>query len=621
MDIAVVDFETYYTQDYSLSVMQTDAYVLDPLFEVIGVSVKINDAPTEWFTGTHDEVRQFLHRVDWSKTAFLAHNTLFDGFIAAQRFGIRPKLWMDTLAMFRALHPSLPRHGVAAMAKFFGLPDKGEEVSKAKGMRRVDFTPGRLAGYGAYCVNDTEITYAAFKKMKDAFPVMEYALVDRNIRLFTEPLLELDLPKLQTYLHDVVAAKGALLAQSGVTREDLMSSNKFAKQLEALGVPPPTKISTRTGKQTYAFARTDEAMMELLEHDDPMVQALVSARLGHKTTLAETRAQKFIETAQRGKWPVYYNYWGAKTTGRFSGGNKINAANLPKRGKDKVLRQCIVAPKGYKIVAGDSSTIELRVNMAVSGQQDLLDKIVEYDRQGKAAVSDLYCDFASKLYNKLVPKRDPATGKEPRERTIGKIGELSLGYGAGAAAFQRMLRIQAGVSMPLDECEYVVNTYRNSHVKVKRLWNYFENTVIPAIHNGNVLTPIDINAWFLTTHNGFALPGHLGVVYDDLVRDPDGGWTYRMGGHRASLYGSKGVENVCQHGARHIVMWQLLRFATRYPVVMHTYDEIVSCVPEEHAADCAAYLLECLRTAPPWCRGVVPVNGEVYVGDNYGDLQ
>jgi hypothetical protein len=98
-----------------------------------------------------------------------------------------------------------------------------------------------------------------------------------------------------------------------------MSNPKLAEQLRALGVEPPMKISGRTGKETFAFAKADAAFTALLEHEDPNVQALVAARLGVKSTTAETRALRMLNTAQRGtgRFPVALNYWGAKTTGRL----------------------------------------------------------------------------------------------------------------------------------------------------------------------------------------------------------------------------------------------------------------------------------------------------------------
>ena len=67
---------------------------------------------------------------------------------------------------------------------------------------------------------------------------------------------------------------------------------------------PPMKTSPTTGKETFAFAKSDEAFKALLEHEDVRVQALVNARLGNKSTLEETRTQRFIDIAKRGLLPV-----------------------------------------------------------------------------------------------------------------------------------------------------------------------------------------------------------------------------------------------------------------------------------------------------------------------------
>ena len=37
-----------------------------------------------------------------------------------------------------------------------------------------------------------------------------------------------------------------------------MSNPKFAELLEGLGVKPPMKISPTTGKETFAFAKSDD---------------------------------------------------------------------------------------------------------------------------------------------------------------------------------------------------------------------------------------------------------------------------------------------------------------------------------------------------------------------------
>ena len=74
MEIIFVDFETYYDQDYSLSKMQTDAYVLDDRFETIMVSIRLN-GKTVTLHGTEENIKYQLNGLlDWSKYAVVAHN-------------------------------------------------------------------------------------------------------------------------------------------------------------------------------------------------------------------------------------------------------------------------------------------------------------------------------------------------------------------------------------------------------------------------------------------------------------------------------------------------------------------------------------------------------------------
>ena len=123
-----------------------------------------------------------------------------------------------------------------------------------------------------------------------------------------------------------------------------MSNAKFASLLEGLGVKPPTKISPTTGKETFAFAKTDEDFKALSDHEDPQVQSFVSARLGNKSTLEETRTQRFIDISKRGLLPVPVKYYAAHT-GRWRGDDKINLQNLPSRGvAGKKLKKSIIAP-------------------------------------------------------------------------------------------------------------------------------------------------------------------------------------------------------------------------------------------------------------------------------------
>ena len=101
--------------------------------------------------------------------------------------------------------------------------------------------------------------------------------------MFIDPVLDLDLGLLEQHLEDTRDRKDKLLVDAGIEdKKDLMSNPKFADMLRDLGVIPPMKISPATGKETYAFAKSDEDFKALQEHEDDRVQSLVAARLGSK---------------------------------------------------------------------------------------------------------------------------------------------------------------------------------------------------------------------------------------------------------------------------------------------------------------------------------------------------
>jgi hypothetical protein len=243
------------------------------------------------------------------------------------------------------------------------------------------------------------------------FPASELLVIDQTLRMYTEPVIELDVPLLEDHLKEVRARKQALLDKLVVYGDGtlpmsraLMSNDAFAQMLGNLGVDPPRKISRTTGKETWALAKTDKGMTDLLEHPDERVQNVVAARLGVKSTIEETRTEALIGVAGRGRLPIMLNYYGAHT-GRFSGGDKLNLQNLPSRG-NTTIRRALKAPPDHKIIACDSSQIEARMVAYIAGQEDLLQAFREK--------RDVYSEFASKVYGRDITKKDKI------ERFVGK---------------------------------------------------------------------------------------------------------------------------------------------------------------------------------------------------------
>jgi len=299
----VLDFETYYDADYSLRKMTPVQYILDPRFEVIGVAVKEDGGKSFWLT--HQELIVYLSKLP-KRVTILSHNALFDMCILSWIYNYVPTIMIDTLGMARAwIGHKLRSLSLDNVAKHLGIGVKGDTIYKVQGMSLAAIkAAGFYEDYAAYSCNDADLCWDIYRKfIEQGFPVEEIAIMDTVLRCAVQPVFVLDQQMLHEHLNYTIARKADLLARAGLTdRESLMSNDRFAEALRNFGVEPPTKISLTTGKETYAFAKTDQAFMELEEDENPDVQALVSARLGIKSTIEETRTQRLISISQL-TWP------------------------------------------------------------------------------------------------------------------------------------------------------------------------------------------------------------------------------------------------------------------------------------------------------------------------------
>lgn len=628
MDIVTIDFETYYDRDYSLSKMTTEAYVRDPRFEVIGVAIKVNDHPTDWYSGS--DPGRFLRSLDYRDKAILAHNTMFDGAILSWHFGIKPKLWLDTLSMARPLHNIAVGGSLKALTAYYDLGEKGDEVIHALGKRRLDFTTSELQRYAAYCVNDVDLTYKLFKKMARGFPTSELMVIDQTLRMYTDPVLELDKELLGQHLTNEINRKVTLLEDLEIAETDektkaiIMSNERLAAALVSYGVKPPTKRSKATGKSTYAFSKSDKDFTKLLEHEDDRVATLIAARLGVKSTIEESRTRSLLGVADRGPLPIMLNYYGAHT-GRFSGGDKMNLQNLPRGG---ALRKSIRAPAGKLLVACDSSQIEARVLAWVAGQKDLV--------QAFAEGRDIYSEFASVVYGRKVTKADKL------ERFVGKTCILGLGYGMGSFKFRDTLALgMGGIKVDISEREAsrIVYLYRDRNPSIAVLWNRC-NAALAKIIAGEEFSLSSALPSLVTAPDGIKLPNGFFIRYPMLTQLPEqSGYGY-AGDARVfrevvkarvlrapwpldkfiNIYGGKVTENIVQALARIVVAEQMAAIGRRYKVVLQVHDEVVILCDEAEVEEAKAYMMQVMSTPPSWAPDL-PVACEADHGPNYGECK
>ena len=603
--IITFDAETYYDKEFSLSKITTEEYVRDDRFEMIGFSYKIDDEPARWITGDDDYIRASLEVLPWKDSFALAHNAMFDASILSWRYGIKPMAWLDTLSMARAVRGADAGNSLAKLVEHYGLGAKGVEVDNAMGLRKKDFSSASLARYGEYCKNDTELCWSLFHILAPHFKQPELKLIDLTIQMFSDPVLVLDTPLLEAHLEDVKARKEKLMQAIEANKDALMSNPQFAELLRKCGVEPPMKISPTTGKETLALAKSDEGFKALLEHPDERVQALVAARLGNKSTLEETRTERFISISKRGPMPVPLQYYAAHT-GRWGGTDKINLQNLPSRGANGgKLKKAIRAPKGYVIIDSDSAQIEARVLAWFAGQLDLVEA---FERK-----EDVYKIMASAIYGK------GAEEVTKEERFVGKTTILGCGYGMGAAKFAAQLKT-FGTVVEDSEASHIVSTYRATYPLIPELWRQ-GNSVLEAIMS-NQSVPFGNGCVAVNGVEGILMPNGLHQPYPNLrkVVNEEGREQFVYDARRGvnKIYGGKLVENICQGLARCIIGEQMIRIAKRYKTVLTVHDAVACIAKQEEVDEALAYVEECMRWVPEWATGL-PLNCEAGYGESYGD--
>jgi DNA polymerase I-like protein with 3'-5' exonuclease and polymerase domains len=552
-----------------------------------------------------DDVKFWLGKFKWHESIALAHNAMFDMAILNWQFGYRPKKIADTLSMARAIHGTEVGGSLGALVQHYQLGEKGTEVVNALGKRRADFTDEELARYASYCINDVDLTYELFKCLAGDFPIPELELIDLTIRMFTEPVLKLDKTVLANHLVEIRSSKDMLLRNITENKEELMSNPKFAEILRKCGVEPPMKVSPTTGKDTYAFSKTDEEFKALLEHENVNVQAVVAARLGMRSTIEETRTERFIEIGQRGLLPIPLRYYAAHT-GRWGGDDKVNMQNLP---RSSPLKNAIVAPDGYFIVDSDSSQIEARTLAWLAEQNDL----VEAFDKGE----DVYKIMASAIYGK------PQEEITKDERFVGKTTILGAGYGMGPVKFKAQLKT-FNVDLSEEECKRIISVYRETYSRIPQLWKQASSALL-AIANEQTAPLGREGALVVEGSKGIRLPNGLYIKYPNLRR-----WVNDQGKEELvydtkkgkavipnRIYGGKVIENVCQALARIAIAEQMLMIAKKYRVVMTVHDAIACLVPESEKDTGREFVEMCMRIRPKWALDL-PLNCESGVDKSYG---
>ena len=319
------------------------------------------------------------------------------------------------------------------------------------------------------------------------------------------------------------------------------------------------------------------------------------------------------------------------------------------------IRPLICAAPGNELCDADYSAIEARVIAWLAGEdwrleffnytpdtwpesrelyhQQLAAGLIKPGqwpkKDGGSFKPDIYIKSYSETFNV------PYTQVTKKQRKVGKVEELALGYMGGVGAMLNFGADKLGMSET--EMNDVKNAWRDANPAIKSLWFKMEEAAISAVrtpgfefHVNNIVS-FFVNGPYLHMR----LPsGRLLHYYQPEVKyelNKWGKWNDKLyywgrksdeGGAnegnkwvQLDTYGGKLTENAVQAIARDLMAGALLRAeANGFNTIFHVHDEIVNEQPE--GTSDLKLLIEVMSDNPDWAR-TMPVTAAGWVGRRF----
>ncbi len=352
-DFVIIDFETYFGKEYSLSKMNTWAYVTDERYQTIGCGFKFSIHGLGQFVwgdelNKYFETFQKMHGQHLENITIVMQNAPFDALILQEKYNISPKYIID-LKHLDAHFDSRRSHSLKDMAKRHKFQAKGDTMSFL-GLHLKDMTEEQRAAMESYCNLDCELEYKLFEILLPYLTNQEQELViaRHTLDLYLKPKLKFDFQLADSIAVDMQVYIDEACEKVGLTKDEISGNLSFVKALQGvlpIGENIPVKAAKRPGEKMAALlgspgvgpalAKTDEGCLMLLAHSKDEVRELMEARKAVKSWplhLKRIAAMKSLATACGGRMPVPLNYYGCHT-GRWSGGGGINLLNLGGAGR------------------------------------------------------------------------------------------------------------------------------------------------------------------------------------------------------------------------------------------------------------------------------------------------
>jgi len=669
--VVVLDFET--ASSCNLKVAGAWRYAEDPTTQVIVAGFTVDGKnPQQWVPQYNGYAynRELFNLTEDPETIFVAHNAGFEKAIwrkiMVPVFGfpdIPNSRWRDTMAVCGYLALPLGLDGVTAALGLDAKKDKeGSKVTVAlsktnKKSGNYNHAPEILQRVYNYNLSDL----VAENELLNAVGYLPHAeqqvwLLDQRIN---ERGVHLDLPLIDGMLKIAQDASVPLLAEFHKITEGACKTAKTGGispvKLTAWCRANGADIPNLTQETMELYFGTEDAEIDPTADVTswfgtmPDLPDKVYSALQIRNDLARASIKKLARMQQcvgeDGRVRGLLQYHGAHS-GRWTG-RLFQPQNFPRASlKDvdpeivamdltqglvwlaenygkpldvlsKSMRYTITPSPSRRLVAGDFSSIELRILLAVAGQWDKVDLI----EQGASP----YIDMAQLIYGRPISKES-----DPAEYTVGKTGVLGLGYQMGGPKFQSMFL----PSEPLAFCKRIVDTYRKEWApNVPPVWRGYEDAALRAVKSKKT------EAYGVTfeKENGFLsarLPSGRKLWYRNpkLCRkvmpwsepgkpDVREAWTFegtKLGQWKTiDAFGGLLTGHIIQALARDMMVAAMFKCEINgFPIVLTVHDEIVS-EPLRQDADVLAFK-QIMCDSPAWARDLrVPISAACWIGNRY----
>lgn len=643
-----VDIETYSSVD--LTEAGVYAYVEAPDFDILLISYIFDDwgeddvKTIDCFDADPDMMAEFCEALLDPQIVKTAFNANFERTCLAKwlQKPMPPEEWRCT--MVKALTLGLPGN-LAGAGEALGLPP--EKLKDPQGKALIQFfskpcKPTRTNGQRTRNLPQHDLAKWQLYKGYNRQDVVTEQEILRKLSIYKTPESEQELWALDQHMNDSGVKLDIPMVEKIVEYDTRRRQELREEAQELTGLKNPNSLAQLkrwlAEQGVEMISVTKDTIAEALR--DPELPDVVRRVLEIRTALGKTSVAKYstmlVAHCQDHRLRGILQFYGANRSGRWAG-RLVQTHNLAKNtlpdlalarelaaegdfdtmqtlfGEtafvfSELVRTAFIPSEGCRFVVSDFSAIEARVISWIADEEWRLEAF----RAGK----DIYCETASQMYKVPVVKH----GENGELRQKGKVAELACGYQGGVGAMKRMDREG---SIPEDELQAVVDSWRNANPKVVKLWRLCEIAVRTAIEEHRTVRLQHGLEFSYINHNLFIkLPGGRKLCYWDtkLKMDPRDGREHivYMGVNQETkqwgeteTYGGKLVENIVQATARDCLAVAMTRVSNLgYKIVMHVHDEMIVDVPIEDT-EALDVINACMAEPIDWAPGL-PLKGDGY---------